>query len=111
MAQVIPVDPSLPSWRQQTELDGVLYELSFSWNDRDGSWFLTVRTVDGETISAGMRLVPNWPLLRKVRHEDRPPGELMVFVGGGQGITRENLGEDAVLAYIPAEDLQEFLGG
>ena len=95
----VPTTPGVPFYSQVTELDGIEYLLTFAWNGREGAWYLSIANNQGNLIRAGIKLVPNWPLLRKVRHEMRPPGELMVLDEAGVGITLDNLGTDVVLFY------------
>ncbi len=38
----IPVQATTDPFSQQVELDGLLYDLKFLWNARDGHWSLTV---------------------------------------------------------------------
>lgn len=108
---IVPTSASTPHFEQETELDGVAYRLTFDWNGREGAWYLTLATASGVVLRAGLRLVSNWPLLRKLRHESRPPGELLVLDERGVGITLENLGIDVVLAYVDAESVAEATSG
>jgi hypothetical protein len=101
----IPTAPGVPFYTQVTELDGVEYRLTFSWNGREGAWYLTIANLQDTIIRAGIKLVPNWPLLRKVRHEKRPPGELMALDDAGVGITLDSLGTDVVLLYGDQETM------
>jgi hypothetical protein len=102
---IVPTDPTLPSWVQDTELDGAIYRLAFNWSERDSAWYLTLSTPSEEVIRAGIKLVPHFPLLRKVRHASRPPGDLFVITTAA--ITRDNLGTDARLVYFTLEDLAQ----
>lgn len=98
----IPTTPSLPHYRQETELDGSVYQLDFDWNAREAAWYLSLSDISGTLIVAGVKLVPNWPLLRRLRHALRPPGELVVLDERGVGITFDNLGSDVFLDYFDA---------
>lgn len=106
---IIPTDSALPHWEQDTELDGVIYRLRFAWSGRDLAWYLTLKTHADETIRSAIKLVPHFPLLRKVRHPRRPPGELTVVTTAP--ITRHNLGTEARLVYLSTDDIARVIGG
>lgn len=103
----IPTSPGVPHYRQQTELDSAVYTFDFDWNAREGAWYLSIADIDGVPIRSGLRLVPNWPLLRNLRHTQRPPGELIVLDQRGAGITLDNLGVDVWLDYFDAAAMAE----
>lgn len=103
----IPTSPGEPHYRQETELDGAVYQFTFDWNAREGAWYVSLADVTGTPIRSGIRLVPNWPLLRRLRHPNRPPGELIVLDPRGVGITLDNLGVDVTLDYFDAAAIAE----
>lgn len=107
MIITIPIEPGRPHIEQEVDLDGVSYRLALNWNGREGAWYMTLWTADGTLVRAGVKLVANFPLLRKVRHERRPPGELMAMDPRGTGITLDNLGLEIELAYVDAQSLAE----
>lgn len=107
----IPLDSQFPAYQQTTELDGRVYELTLLWMARLQAWSLDLAIADGATIVSGLMLIPNWPLLERLRHPERPPGELWVLDDAGAGITRQNLGREVTLLYLEPEDLREILGG
>ena len=107
----IPTTVESPAYEQQSELDGELYTLELLWNERDAAWYLSVGDIAGALIASGIKLVPNWPLLRKVVDARRPAGEIMALDTTGEGLTRDNLGSAVRLIYIDAESVAEVLGG
>lgn len=107
----IPTSPGVPHYRQESELDGTVYRLIFDWNAREAAWYMTLADTSGNPIRSGIRIVPNWPLLRKVVNDARPPGELMVVDARNLGITLANFGIDNELVYIDAEGVVEAYGG
>ncbi len=96
------------SCRQRQQLDGIEFELTFQFNQREARWTLDVADVDGTTIVAGIALVPFWDLLWRVTDERRPPGKLML----ASAISRDppgltELGTSSTLLYY---DLAEITG-
>lgn len=108
--QVIPtLIDGTAFYTQTSTLDGIVYQLIFSYNARDEHWFLTLRTEDGDEIVGceGMKLVQGGFPLRRVYDENRPPGELYVQsdLKNEPGLT--TLGTDTFLLYIPEADFEE----
>lgn len=68
---------------QQVPLDSVVYTLDFHWNNRGGSWSLTIRDVEQNLIVAGIRLVQGIDMLEQYQSYSLPPGELYIFDFGG----------------------------
>ncbi len=58
--------------------DGTQYRLRLCWNDRGGFWTLSVRTAAGVPLVEGVKVVPNYALLKPYHQPGIPPGELMV---------------------------------
>ena len=61
----IPTQPSIPHYTQQTELDGKTYTLEFEYIEREDFWLLHIGDQDGKALVNGIKLVPEWPLLRR----------------------------------------------
>ncbi len=82
MAQFfIPTAPDTPNYIQRTTLDGREYLLRILHNQRENTWYLTLLNTQEEVIKAGIKIVPNWPLLRKFHYDIRvPPGDIFAIV-------------------------------
>lgn len=108
MSLEIPLIANLPSYSFETILDGITFELTVRWNDRDGAWYLHLLDVTGAPVAMGLKLVANWPLLRLVPQDGRrPPGELYLFdtQGTGPAPTRTELGDRYRLNYLTAAEI------
>lgn len=57
-----------PHTTQQTELDGKTYTLEFEFIEREGFWMLHISDQDGNPLVCGIKLVADWPLLRRDRN-------------------------------------------
>ena len=65
-------------FEQLTQLDGREYLLRFVWSTRESTWYLNIYDQDENPIALGVRLVVNWPLLRRFRDPRLPPGLLFL---------------------------------
>lgn len=61
----IPFQTDSPHYTQQTELDGKTYTLEFEFIEREGFWMLHISDQDGNPLVSGIKLVADWPLLRR----------------------------------------------
>jgi hypothetical protein len=61
----IPTQPGIPHCTQQTELDGKSYTLEFEFIESEGFWMLHIGDQDGNPLVCGIKLVADWPLLRR----------------------------------------------
>ncbi len=73
----IPVSEE-PFFKQFTSLGGQDFLLTFTYNQREACYYLTLGTASGVDICRGLKLVCNWPLLLGKRDERLPLGTLMV---------------------------------
>ncbi len=97
----IPVEP-YPDTTQQSDLDGVTYSFRFRWNQRSARWHMDLSTLDGSPIASGIALVPSFPLLRRLTHPSRPPGEIYLIdlAGQAESPTLEEFGTRFALFYV-----------
>lgn len=61
----IPFQTDTPHSTQQTELDGKTYTLEFEFIERGGFWMLHIGDQDDNPLVCGIKLVADWPLLRR----------------------------------------------
>lgn len=103
----IPTSQTVPHYTQRTVLDGTQYQLEFLFNERDNAWYLSILSEEGDDIAMGLKLVADWPLLRRTQREDAPPGELIALDTTGDGIDPgfDELGGRVVLFYLDAAEV------
>ena len=92
----------------EAELSGKTYYLGVSWNEEAQMWTLSVRNLDKQLLIGGIAMVPLYPLLRQLRRDDFPPGELIIAISGEQRqmLHRNSFKNgEAVLFYVEPEDL------
>lgn len=104
---VIDTDSSSLNYRQTTQLEGVEYVLHFYWSTREDCWYLDILDQENEGIAMGVRLVVDWPLLRRFVDPRLPEGALMAvdMSGAGADMTAStDLGTRVILFYVTADD-------
>lgn len=94
----------------EAELSGRTYYLNISWNEEMQDWSMGLRNLDKEVLVSGIMMVPLYPLLRQMRRDDFPPGELIIAISGAnrQDLHRQSfINGEAVLFYVEPEDLAD----
>lgn len=78
--RVIPVVPGQRSSTRRVQLSGREYRIDLRWSDFEGAFYLALLTASGALLVAGVRVVPNLPLLAG-RHgvDGVPAGELVAM--------------------------------
>lgn len=86
----IPFQADTPHYTQQTELDGKTYTLEFEFIEREGFWMLHIGDQDGNPLVCGIKLVVDWPLLRRdvgvLLGRSLVTGTIMSLGGRGYGL-------------------------
>lgn len=72
----IPTSTTDRYWTQVTTFEGVDYQLSFRYSDRESCYYLQFSDLSGNVLLMGVKLVSNFPLLRSVIDPALPRGEL-----------------------------------
>lgn len=89
-------------------MDGTKYKLRMLWNSSGGYWTLSIRSESGTSLLEGIKIVPNYPLLRQYHRPNVPPGELMVIT---QDDTLASIGRNdfanskVVLVYVTEDEV------
>lgn len=68
-----------PFYKQVTALDGVDYTLTFTYDQREDCFYLTIGDATDVDIVRGIKLVCLWPLLLGKVDDRLPQGTLMVI--------------------------------
>ena len=106
----LPIRTDIPAYDIQTELDGVLYTLGFSFNARANYWVMDISDANGTPILMGLRVISGWLLSDRFVMENLPPGDFFVFDTSGKNAdpTQDDFGTTKLLMYA---DASEALGG
>jgi hypothetical protein len=77
---LIPTVLDAEYWTQKARLDGRDYVLHFAYNERLDRYYVSIHDDEDVPLIQGLKLVANFPLLRRYRWDERiPPGELMAI--------------------------------
>lgn len=66
-------------YQQTTTFEGITYLLTFAYNQRVQSYYLSIADASGVDIYNGVKLICNMALLRKCSDPRKPHGELFVI--------------------------------
>ena len=99
---VLPVPTDTPDTTIRVPLDGVDFIIHLVYHEREDRWYMDLSTTENARIVAGIKLVCNWPLLRRLVDPRRPLGNLMVLRAVGDAPPGfADLGRSCLLVYIP----------
>jgi len=106
----LPIRTDIPAYDIQTELDGILYTLGFSYNARAGYWVMDISDANENPILMGVRIISGWLLINRFVMDALPKGDFFVFDTSGKNIdpTQDNFGTTTLLMYA---DESEGLSG
>ena len=83
-------------------LDGVQYQIRFTWNETAGRWSFGLYTMQKEPIAVGIKLVPHFPLNLQIVDEHFPSGVFGVYCDYEAVGRRDFMEGKASFAYISA---------
>ena len=104
----IPIALDTPLYTERVILDGREYLLRFDWNEREKRWRLDIGNIQEEWLAVGIKIVADFPLLRRFRSEAMPPGQLIAkdfSPQGGESPAFLDLGRRVRLIYYPVGSL------
>lgn len=96
---------SLPEDKASFEFRAVLgeseYTIALEWNQREARWYLSLSDTSGDLIVSRVKVVADWPLLRRVNDGRRPVGDLYALdtLGLGEPPAYTGWGERWWLVY------------
>lgn len=98
-------------FRQQIQLTGVLYFLTFTWNALNEFWIMDIANSDEEPLILGIKIVPDYPLLAAFTVEGMPQGEIICqnVVNSPDEITRFAMSQKFALVYYEPLELETLI--
>ena len=110
--QTVPTGAD-PFYSQTSKLEGQVFNLSFAYNQRENTWYLSVADASNVDIYNGVKLVCLRYLLKTCADPRRPAGDFVVFDSTGSntppGLNDLATGGRCALKYITS-DLMAMLG-
>ncbi len=102
----IPIPlPISPFFSITTILDGKSYGLTFKYSAREDRWYLTIRDVSDVLLVGSIKIVGNWPLLRRSQYIPGIPNGGLVAADfspqGGASPGYNDLGTRVRILYYP----------
>ena len=109
MPVIVPTRTDIATYEFSIELELLVYRFRMQFNGRDQSWFFDLLDEEGNPFRQGKKVVTNFPLLRLLSAEGRPPGELYAIDTTGENIRAglEDLGSQVILVYFPEVEVPD----
>lgn len=82
-------------------LDGVTFQLFFKYNQREDFYYVDILDLEGTPIRSGIKIVVNYPLLKRCVLLESPAGELLAVDTSArpQDPGKDSFGKDQFLLY------------
>ena len=99
------------SWREQIQLDNVIYFLNFTWNALNEFWVMNILNRNEEPLILGIKIVPNYPLLSTYTVDGMPAGNIICqnIVNTPEEIKRFDIGQKFELVYYFEGELESLI--
>jgi len=109
MSLIIPIKNS-PNHTIFIDLDAITYKLEFLYNSVANFWSMSIYDDDDNLLIAGVKIIPNYPLLTQYVNSSLPQGEIICEVSNTtEQITRDTfVKQEATLLYITESELAAF---
>ena len=103
----LPLPTNLPHFEFSVDLDDEVFVLEMRWNERDSSWYLTIKDSLDTILIAGRKVLVNLPLTSRFRRLGMPKGELIAIDTTGEDLDpgESDLGSRVQLVYFDAASL------
>lgn len=79
----IPLTPGVADQVLSIVLDGNPYKVRVIWNEREGYFALSLLQADDTPILTNVKMVKNYPLIRRFANPFAPPGEFYFVQDSG----------------------------
>lgn len=104
--KTLPISNAYPNYILVTSMDNSQYSISVKWNTRYQNWIMDIATQDGDPIVYGLQLTLGVRLLHGHTDPRLPKGDIVVVaMQQDTDITRDNLGSDCLVVFIPEDEL------
>lgn len=94
-----------PDYLISAVLDNVLYFLHLSWNTEGFFWTMSIEDYNHEILISGVKIVPNYPLIRRYSLSGLPPGEFIVASEASIVSKSDFADQFATMVYVSESEL------
>lgn len=107
MAQLLPFQPSIPSYRVGTVLNGEPYIFDVRWNARDAAWYFDLYDQDEVAIVLGVKIALGAGLGVRVKDDRYPAGAIVAIdvTGSGTDATFDDIGKRILVVHFTPEEI------
>lgn len=101
----IPLFADAPLYTERVTLNGAEFLLRFDYTAKEDRWYLSIFDVAGVAVRRGIKILPQWDMLRLCADERQPRGILFFADLRGSGRAAPafaDLGRRVALFYFPA---------
>jgi len=90
--EIIPVS-EFPDFTESLILNGVSYNIGFTWNTRFEFWTMSIQDANGVELINGVKVVLNYELIASFPSRGLPDGEIWAIdlAGSNKPIGRDDL--------------------
>ncbi len=74
-----PTRVDLPAYKYTVQLDGTVFQLTFTYNDRMSRWMISIADAAGVPLIAEVPVIVNYPLFDRYKVSGLPLGTLFAF--------------------------------
>jgi len=103
---IIP-NSDFPAYIETLTLDGFVYVFGFTWNTREGAWFMSISR-DDEPLLYNIKVVDAFSLIDRFTNLLLPPGAIMTLdienINRNPG--RDELGSAVKLVYVTESEVE-----
>ena len=90
---LIPTSPDEAFYVQRTQLDGVVYQLTFRYNQRENTYRLDAALDAGTPVASGLKVVCNIPLFYRFMWNSSTPKGALIAVSSSPDTTPPGMGD------------------
>jgi len=107
---VLPLRTEFTHYSFVQTYDGISYNFELHYNTREEAWYLDLRLEDGTDIRTGIKVVVDFPLAKRSKHEKMLPGMLVCFDSSGKRLdpTIDDLGSRIRMLYFDESETESL---
>lgn len=100
------------NFTQELILGDRLMSLALTWNSRSEVWYMTLEDIDSGHIARGIKVIPNWALVKQYRaYLPNFEGDIMAVAATekvSERVTYDNLNVEYKLNYLTETEVETW---